>query len=64
MDQVIVISNKWHYQDDFSEFLYFPFFYPRTVTMKLLVLLNEVIFQGNLNEHFSPLMMPFISFHF
>lgn len=26
MDQVILISNKWHYQDVFSEFLYFALF--------------------------------------
>lgn len=26
MDQIILIANKCHYQDFFSEFLYFPFF--------------------------------------
>lgn len=66
MDQIIMISNKWHYQDVFSEFLYFPLFLSKnSQNEKVLVLLNEVTFsEVNLNESFPSPILPLISFHF
>lgn len=45
MDQIILISNKCHYQDVVSEFLYFPLFLPKnSQNEKALILLHEVTF--------------------
>lgn len=45
MDQIILISNKWHYQDIFSEFLHFPLFLSKNSQKETApILLNEVTF--------------------
>lgn len=45
MDQIILISYKWHYENVFSEFLYFPLFLSKNSQNETaLVLLNEVTF--------------------
>lgn len=45
MDQITLVSNKWYYQDVFSEFLYFLLILSKNSQIETaLVLLNEVTF--------------------
>lgn len=59
MDQTILLSNKWHYQDVFSELFYFPLFLCKNRQNETAqVLLDEVTFWRYLNECFSSPMLP------
>lgn len=45
MDETILLSNKWHYQDVFSELFYFPLFLCKNRQNETAqVLLDEVTF--------------------